>query len=165
MMAEALSIIHKDIPIHRPWLAGKNEVLGLPYHGCEAGRSWEGDGLYIRALTGWQMIDDEHVWSCSVFVESEEDITIMGGIRHDIKEEGSHVYRVLINGANHAHTWQMYEYMCHDEVLADVWLVHTRQVVSRAVFDATSPYAMIYTDKNTATNREKASVALASLTD
>lgn len=165
MMAEALSIIHRDIPIHRPWLAGKNEVLGLPYHGCEAGRSWEGDGLYIRALTGWQMIDDEHVWSCSVFVESEEGITIMGGIRHDIKEEGSHVYRVLINGANHAHVWQMYEYMCYDEVLADVWLAHTRQVVSRAVFDATSPYAMIYTDKNTATNREKASVALASLTD
>lgn len=165
MMAEALSIIHRDIPIHRPWLAGKNEVLGLPYHGCEAGRSWEGDGLYIRALTGWQMIDDEHVWSCSVLVESEENMTIMGGIRHDIKGEGSHIYRVLINGANHAHAWQTYEYMCHDEVLTDAWLTHTRQVVSHAVFGASLPHVMIYTDKNTATNREKASVALASLTD
>lgn len=64
--------IQQTIPIHRYWQAGRHEPLPSLYHEpCTAGMAWQDDTLSIRALTGWQMIDDERVQHCELEIVSD----------------------------------------------------------------------------------------------
>lgn len=118
------------------------------------------------------MIDDKRVWGCTIVIESELTPAIMGGIHHDYhgddgfvtknnKQVGS---RLIINGATHDYTWQMYKSVCHDEqVRADVWLGHSRHVISEAMLTQTLPAQLIFTDKDTVANREQAKLIMIEL--
>ncbi|MBE9579632.1 ComEC/Rec2 family competence protein [Moraxella sp. K1664] len=172
-MSDVVATLAQDVFIHRYWQAGQpiNTVQGLPMQACGAGRSWSGQGLAVSAMTGWQMIDDERVWGCTIIVESELMPAIMGGIHHDYgdddrddqksKQVGS---RLIINGATHEYAWHMYESMCHDEqVHVDVWLGHSRHAVGGTVLAQTLPSQVIFTDKDTADNRERAELMMIEL--
>lgn len=166
-IAQALPHIHKEIPIYRYWQAGKRTggLSDLPSLPCEAGRVWQGKGLTVSALTGWQMIDDEAVWGCTVVIDSHEQASLSGGIRHDFDEANDTTHRLIINGVSHAHTWMLYEHLCRDEeVRVDVWLTHSRHAMPDDL-GRFSPKSLIYTDKNTTTNQEKVAVAVAGFTN
>lgn len=173
-MNALVATLAQDMIIHRYWQAGRivNDVQGLPMQACEMGRRWLGQGLNVSAMTGWQMIDDKRVWGCTIVIESELTPAIMGGIHHDYhgddgfgtknnKQVGS---RLIINGATHDYTWQMYKSVCHDEqVRADVWLGHSRHVISEAMLTQTLPAQLIFTDKDTVANREQAKLIMIEL--
>lgn len=173
-MSDVVATLAQDMPIHRYWQAGQvtNTIQGLPMQTCGAGRSWSGQGLSISAMTGWQMIDDERVWGCTIVIESELMPAIMGGIHHDYNGDDSRNEqtseqvgsRLIINGATHEYVWHMYESMCHDEqVRADVWLGHSRHATSGAVLAQTLTSQVIFTDKDTADNRERAELMMIEL--
>ncbi|MDH9217777.1 ComEC/Rec2 family competence protein [Moraxella lacunata] len=173
-MNALVATLAQDMIIHHYWQAGRivNDVQGLPMQACEMGRRWLGQGLNVSAMTGWQMIDDKRVWGCTIVIESELTPAIMGGIHHDYhgddgfgtknnKQVGS---RLIINGATHDYTWQMYKSVCHDEqVRADVWLGHSRHVISEAMLTQTLPAQLIFTDKDTVANREQAKLIMIEL--
>lgn len=173
-MNDVVATLAQDVLIHRYWQAGQstNAMRGLPMQVCETGRSWSGQGFAISAMTGWQMIDDERVWGCTIVIESELTPAIMDGIHHDYDDDdgrdkqkseqaGS---RLIINGATHEYAWQMYETMCHDEqVHADVWLGRSRHATSGAVLAQTLPSRFVFTDKDTADNRERAELMMIEL--
>lgn len=164
-IAQALPRIHQEIPIYRYWQAGKHHAGSLPSLPCEVGRSWQGKGLTVLALTGWQMIDDEAVWGCTIVIDSHEYALLVGGIRHDFHQSNNTTHRLIINGASHAHTWTLYEYLCRDdEVSTDVWLTHSRHVMPDDIAKF-SPKSLIHTNKNTATNQEKVAVTVAGFTN
>lgn len=165
MMSQALAIIHEDIPIYHYWQAGRDvpTIAGLPQQRCEAGQSWRGDGLTVTALTGWQMIDDEHVWGCTVLVESELVARVQGGIHH---QPTIGVRKLVVNGATHTHTWALYEALCREDVPSvDVWLGHSRHVVSVQSSALFAPRTVIYTDNNTAANQDKTAATMMSMMD
>lgn len=98
-------------------------------------------------------------------IDSHEQASLSGGIRHDFDEANDTAHRLIINGASHAHTWTLYEHLCRDEeVRADVWLTHSRHAMPDDL-GGFSPKSLIYTDKNTATNQEKVAVAVAGFTN
>ncbi len=169
-MANMVNTIKQEIPIHHYWQAGQHiEQVGMPVQPCKAGQMWAGQGLNISALTGWQMIDDERVWGCTILVESEFTPTIDGGLHHEyqkVDESNTKIgSRLLFNGASHDHTWQMYALMCHEqEVYADVWLGHTRHAINSNMVEQMMPYSLIFTDKDTAENKERVELAVATLT-
>lgn len=129
--------IHERIPIERYWQAGRSEVVlsHLIKEPCQAGKSYDFDDLSIRAVTGWHQIDDESVWGCSLEVQSDKPIRMSSQAGESDGDELV-VNRVLINGAHHDNTWQLWQWLCYGQANANImpkpassmglWLSHDR---------------------------------------
>lgn len=131
VLHEAVQILGKNIPIHRYWHAGDALSLSstVPVLGCSAGISWQGEGLSVGALTGWGQIEDKTVWGCSLVLDSNAEQPT----------------RLIINGANHEHTWQLYEMLCHTpEPAVTWWLSHPKAVQSEEALARFAPKKIIH---------------------
>lgn len=154
-LQESMALVHAKIPIIRTWQAGKNG-------GCQAGVTWQGDGLDVRILTGWGQIADERVHGCSVQVDGGGDVPVFVDLI-DENVQTPTTGRVVINGANDDMAWQLYEMMCHADAQArtqgDIWLTHSMQAMG-VVADFV-PQGVFFTDKDNPKNRQKVREVLA----
>lgn len=129
-LVAGLSRVHDVIPIHRYWQAGQAQnTTDIPMITCEVGRKWQTQGLEVYAITGWQQIADKTVWGCTAMIESQMMPVITGINTPNTATSKDLPYRLVINGATHQHTWQMYEMMCQSqEIGSHVWLTHSKHV-------------------------------------
>lgn len=139
---EVVQNLSKDIHIHRYWHAGRPPVSALPVLSCRAGELWQGEGLSVKALTGWSDIDDESVWGCSVAFDTQQALV------YDDTTLASHDgYELIVNGATHNRLWQLYEMLCHDPSLApkptSLWLSHPKAPLSDEIMDRFKPTHII----------------------
>lgn len=130
VLHEAVQILGKNIPIYRYWHAGDTLTLPstIPVLSCSVGISWQGEGLSVSALTGWGQIKDKTVWGCTLAL--------------DTKTQPS---RLIINGANHERTWQLYEMLCHTiEPEVQLWLSHPKAVQNDETLARFAPKKIIH---------------------
>lgn len=133
--------LSKDIVIYRYWHAGKTSSQGVPALNCTAGELWQGNGLSVRALTGWGQIDDKAVWGCTIEFDSKEPINLPS-IVHDAPT------RLVINGATDDKAWELYDMLCHAPELAPkpvhLWINHAKGAVGDDIItDRFSPKTII----------------------
>ncbi len=109
------------MPVHRYWQAGDHQPLvSLRHEPCQAGMTWQADGLMLRALTGWHEIDDERVQHCEIELLSDQSLTVMGmpmasDALPDIMEQSSNTKnktQLIFNTSSEPLLWQLWEMMC-----------------------------------------------------
>lgn len=116
------------MPVHRYWQAGQHKQLAsLRHEPCQAGMTWQADGLTLRVLTGWPKIDDERVWHCEFELLSDQPLTVMGLsspsdlLTDDIDQPASdRIFKsqIVFNTSKEPLLWQMWDHLCaSDETL------------------------------------------------
>lgn len=131
--------LSKDIVIYRYWQASKS-FSQIPAQSCTAGELWQGNGLSVRALTGWHQIADETVWGCTLEFDSTQAISLPS-VQHEAPT------RLIINGATHKRAWELYAMLCHAPNIAPkpthLWLSHPKSAMSDDVLRQFSPQHII----------------------
>lgn len=122
--------IAAKIPVHRYWQAGRHEQLALLRHEpCQAGLSWQADGLMLRALTGWQEIDDERVHHCELEVLSDQPLTWIGPSQASDQltanmDLSAHTQptktQIIFNTSREPMIWQLWQMLCADDQTLDI---------------------------------------------
>lgn len=169
MLSQALQQVHQRIPIYHYWQAGKTTSI-LPSLPCVADRTWQGNGLSVKAITGWTQISDSNVWDCAVVVDSIYAPRIQGVI-NDNDDSQSFIgntqtdksYRMMVGTIHQQKTWELYALMCHTPTKIDVWLTHTKSPLYSPIISQFSPETILFTDKDSAQNRQKAHQLLSAL--
>lgn len=149
MLAQSVERLRENFAIYQHWQAGKSTMSE-----CVAGKTWQGAGLTVSALTGWTQVNDDKVWGCSVMIESQYTPT-WSGLMADGEVQEMSARRFVINGATDGMAWQMYDVMCHDKSTADVWLTHTGHDVDEQVMSSFAPKQVLYLDKDTPEARRR----------
>ena len=142
ILDEVVQELGQDIVIYRYWRANKLSTGKLVSSTCTAGELWQGNGLSVRALTGWQQIADEAVWGCTVEFNSTQMINLPP-IHHDEPT------RLVINGAVHDRVWELYAMLCHAPELTPrpthLWINHPKGVMNDDVLEQFLPQRLIST--------------------
>lgn len=108
----AIQSLSLHIPVHHYWQAGKHDTQGkLRHQNCQAGKTWQQNGLKIRVLTGWSQINDEKVWGCELEIVSEQPLKQLSNssVSSNIQQTPTQ----LIVGMNQQKMlWQMWQLLC-----------------------------------------------------
>lgn len=170
-LMQMMDEINQSIPIHRYWQAGivQNQSK-LAMSACIDGQIWQGLGLEVLAITGWQQINNQAVWGCSIKIVSNQKPTIKNAlsIRDNVNKKQS--YQVIINGATDKLSWQLFEKICpsadakNSINATDVWLTHTQSPMTPEAFGLANPAGVFFTDKSTTQNHQKAEQIIAEVT-
>ena len=136
---------------------------------CADGQVWQGNGLSVRAITGWQEIDNQMVWGCSLKIISNQKPTIKNAlIIHDNLDD-KQTYQIIINGAADKKVWQIFDKICPVPTAqnsidsTDVWITHTQGAMISEILARANPASMMFTDKNTSQNHQKAQQIMAEI--
>lgn len=151
MLFESVQKLRENFAIYQHWQAGKSSAPE-----CVAGKTWQGLGLTVSALTGWTQVNDVKVWGCSVRFDSQHVPTwasVMSEEGQDLPSTNVHSF--VINGATDGMVWQMYDMMCHDKQTTDVWLTHTGHGGAGASLASFAPKQVLYLDKDTPEARRR----------
>lgn len=167
---DVINQLNSKIPIHRYWQAGAFENQStLAMSACADGQVWQGDGLSVRAITGWQEIDNQMVWGCSLKIISNQKPTIKNAlIIHDNLDD-KQTYQIIINGAADKKVWQIFDKICPVPTAqnsidsTDVWITHTQGAMISEILARANPASMVFTDKNTSQNHQKAQQIMAEI--
>lgn len=74
-----VAVLAQQLPVYHYWQAGRHNPLPIIHHKkCVAGMTWHSQHLSIRALTGWQEIDDERVHHCELEIVSDHQLRMQG---------------------------------------------------------------------------------------
>lgn len=156
-LAEVAQQISEHIPIYHRWQAGQVASVAS----CTAGKTWQGEGLSVQALTGWTQIKDEHVWGCALVFESIYAPNIQGVI-DDVDDGRSFVagdkdtaHRVLVAAIDQSKAWELYALMCHATDPVDVWLTHSGSPLSKPILELFEPKVVLFSDPDSKQNRQK----------
>lgn len=167
MLAQVLTKVNQRIPIYHYWQAGKStdDLVSLP---CVAGRTWQGSGLSVTAITGWAQIADGDVWGCALVFDSEYVPAVhnaIGGVdkKFVANTQTNQSHRVMVGAIHHQKTWEMYELMCRVPINTDVWLTHTKSPLHAPVLTQFAPKIVLFTDKDSGQSRQKAEQIVAGL--
>ncbi|WP_323843131.1 ComEC/Rec2 family competence protein [Moraxella sp. Pampa] len=138
-LPSVVASIHERLPILHYWQAGRTQVSlnTLAVQTCQAGQIYQMEGLSVRALTGWQEIADKTVWGCTIEIQSQQPMQIdlvatadKNAKNFQVAEQSKNydasddvvnpatpetIYRVIVNGATHDNTWQLWQWICQDE--------------------------------------------------
>ncbi|MDO4896648.1 MAG: ComEC/Rec2 family competence protein [Moraxella sp.] len=137
ILHDVIQKLNKNIIIYRYWHAGRPSSSSLPVLSCGAGELWQGDGLSVRALTGWGQIDDRAVWGCTLAFDGLD---------------GNDDTHIVINGVTYERAWELYAMLCHTPELAprltDIWLTHPKATQDDDVMERFSPKNIISDPKN-----------------
>lgn len=95
------------MPVGFIWQAGNQHIndysnkQSQSVSSCDMGKNWQSDDgkLSIKAMTGWQEIDDKGVWSCAI------SLTVDGNARMQINNQ----YPVYWAGKQTAYKYQLIE--------------------------------------------------------
>lgn len=135
--------LQKSISIGQYWQSGRSDetLSQLTAMPCQAGQSHQSKGLSVRAITGWQYIDDESVWGCAIEVVSGTPIRVS-----DDEQGDTTTHRLIINGATHKNTWTLWLGLCEqDETLISsgvgAWLSHPLAASDNGAID------VLFTDR------------------
>lgn len=134
------------------WQAGKlntdDKVIAQP---CQADQHYQKDGLSIRALTGWQQIDDERVWACAL--EFSSDAAVMMNAQSSADDADlpnvSKPNRLIIAQSDSALLWQLWAMLCKTQTVdfSDaIWLTHSR-AQSPEMLESTPPAQLHFVDQ------------------
>lgn len=116
-LAELTAVIHTRLPIERYWRAGRNgpKLASLVDEPCQAGRVYQSGGMTIRALTGWQQINDAKVWDCTIEIGSNLGFKI--DYPADIKSDvvlPMNTQHIIVNAAYSDDVWRLWRLLCAD---------------------------------------------------
>ncbi|MFA9622886.1 ComEC/Rec2 family competence protein [Moraxella sp. E6BC] len=130
--------LQQSIPIGQYWQAGRsNETLSqLTAMPCQVGQAYQSQALSVRAITGWQYINDESVWGCTIEMVSDVPISLPD----NEQDESTHVSRLVINGSTHKNTWVLWRGLCENDATlaspkAGAWLSHPMAVADIQAID------------------------------
>ncbi|MFB6347975.1 ComEC/Rec2 family competence protein [Moraxella sp. ZJ142] len=121
-----------ELSVHRYWQAGRHESLAnIRHEPCDAGKSWQAEGLQIRALTGWRQIDDGEMQHCELEIVSDhlpkfswqtddgtdnpnDDLT---KISDKSDKSGT---QLIISSSRQPKLWQLWAMLCQEDLSIDL---------------------------------------------
>ncbi len=165
---QALIQVQKSIPIYRLWQP--DEQMGtLPALACAAGQTWQGSHFSMKILTGWQQFGDETVRGCTVMFDSQYTPLIVGGLTSSDDKTNNHpdTKQIILNGATHERTWQLYEMICQNPNVniapsaGVLWLSHSSHAVSTDTLSQFAPKQVVFSDTPNRQNQQKITEQLA----
>lgn len=164
LFGEVISRLQDSLPIYRYWQAGNVQApSGLAVSPCVAGQRWQSDSLLVYATTGWQDVSDEAVWGCTLVIDSIATPTLKGAILPaQPQHTPSDSHRLVINGASHLRTWQLYAMLCqaNQDDKTDLWLTHSKNALDEWTLGHFAPNTIAFSDNNTPKNTQKATALL-----
>ncbi len=163
---QALTQLHQYIPIYRLWQP-QEKTASLPALSCTSGQTWQGSGLSMRILTGWQNFNDDTLRGCTVLFDSQYQPHITGGLVSDDDKVNDlpQTTQIIINGATHERTWQLYDMICQSldtpPMKGVLWLSHSRHAVNTNTLSQFSPKQVVFSDTPSPKNQQKITEQLA----
>lgn len=122
-LAYAVGRLSLQLPIEQFWFAGKAQRFGnITARACVMDKIWQQQGLTIRALTGWQSLDNPNMRICQLWIGSEDGalpIHADGAMLNWLKQPKQHdgvamAQGVVIEAKSNQQEWALWRLLCRD---------------------------------------------------
>ncbi|MBS9780478.1 MAG: ComEC/Rec2 family competence protein, partial [Moraxellaceae bacterium] len=142
-LIDTSELLKKSMPVGYLWQAGNKKLnrQNQSVLGCDNGQTWQSkDGqLSIKAVTGWQEIDDINVWGCALQIDGKQALNIRSPYNllwsgqkldytTDIKTIAKNPLpsskQIILNASNRDNKlWRLQTLLCTTENLQDSLLI------------------------------------------
>ncbi len=195
LLGDASQILASQMPVAQIWQAGINElntntandrlIEPLP---CTADTKWRSDdnSLTIKAITGWQNINNTAMHNCSLLINSNKLIEVVSQFdsawanlttRNADLPFNNKTNSIMIDIATDKKLWQVWELLCKNDSnflpqisnnqnkpIKRMWLLHSSSQVDAAIVNKWQVDSAIISDEINKYNQLKSKQKLLELT-